>query len=112
MMVAPATMRGHLSMGEASNEAKKLHLACHRRGGAYRLAGPVSASLTISSQHNCPLLRFAQRDRHNPSALYERRGTRLFAHALNPKMQRASIAKTATLNSASIMFPSTERIVS
>jgi hypothetical protein len=35
-------------------------------------------------------------------------GTRLRAHALNPTMHRTSVAKTATLNSASIMVPSTE----
>jgi hypothetical protein len=39
---------------------------------------------------------------------YERHGTRLCAHALNPTMHRTSVAKTATLNSASIMAPSTE----
>ena len=40
--------------------------------------------------------------------LYVRYGTRLCAHALNPTMHRPSVAKTATLNSASIMAPSTE----
>jgi hypothetical protein len=35
-------------------------------------------------------------------------GTRLCAHALNPTMHRASAANTATLNTASIMLPSTE----
>jgi hypothetical protein len=39
---------------------------------------------------------------------YERHGTRLCAHALNPTMHRTSVAKIATLNSASIMAPSTE----
>jgi hypothetical protein len=48
-------------------------------------------------------LRFAHR-----SAVYERHGTRLCAHALNPTMHRTSVAKIATLNSASIMAPSTE----
>jgi hypothetical protein len=41
-------------------------------------------------------------------ALYERHGTRLRAQAPNPTMHRASVAKTATLNSASIMRPSIE----
>jgi hypothetical protein len=40
--------------------------------------------------------------------LYERHGTRLCAHALNPTMHRASAANTATFNTASIMLPSTE----
>src|SRR6516164_9493102 len=37
-----------------------------------------------------------------------RASTRLCAHALNPTMHRASAAKTATFNSASIIFPSIE----
>jgi hypothetical protein len=40
--------------------------------------------------------------------LDERHGTRLCAHAPNPTMQRPSVANTATVNSASIMAPSTE----
>jgi len=44
----------------------------------------------------------------NPSVLYERHGTRLCAHALNPTMHRTRAANTATFNIASIMLPSTE----
>ncbi len=42
------------------------------------------------------------------SALCERHGTRFCAHAPKPTMHRASVAKTATLNSASIMLLSIE----
>jgi len=41
-------------------------------------------------------------------ALYERYGTRLCAHALNPTMHKTSAANTAAFNTASIMLPSTE----
>jgi hypothetical protein len=44
----------------------------------------------------------------NPSAHYERHGTLLCAHALNPTMHRTRAANTATFNTASIMLPSTE----
>jgi hypothetical protein len=41
-------------------------------------------------------------------SLSELHGTRFCAHAPNPTMHRPRVAKTATLNSASIMLPSTE----
>ncbi len=41
-------------------------------------------------------------------SLSELHGTRFCAHAPKPTMQRASVAKIATLNSASIMAPSNE----
>ncbi len=80
---------------------------CHIE--AYRLAGGISASLPITAN----TILFVEVRAEGQAILapfYERHGTRLCAHALNPTMHRASIAKTATLNSASIMFPSTERM--
>ncbi len=41
-------------------------------------------------------------------SLSELHGTRLCAHARKPRMHRPRVAKTAILNTASIMAPSTE----
>ena len=71
-------------------------------GGGQLLAGTMKLPSFFFEMRN---KLFASK---NPRALYERYGTRLCAHALNPTMHKTRAANTATFNTASIMLPSTE----